>query len=107
MRNWWRQASDAAAISFGFRHSGLFAGLHAAGGVLSGLWWLTRYVVAPLALVAGAVALGWYLWQFGARHVSASMLMTAGIILAAAVLLAILARPVYRWWRRWRYGYYW
>jgi hypothetical protein len=106
MRAWLRYASDAAAVSFGFRHSGLFTTLQVAGGALLAFRWLTRFVIVPLTALAGAVSLVWYLWGT-APHVTGTMLLAAGIVLSVAVVVVALARPAYRWWRRWRYGYYW
>jgi hypothetical protein len=100
MRSWWRQASDSAAVSFGFRHSGFFATLQVAGTLLRGLLWLARYVLVPLAVMAGAVTLAWWLW----RHTSAAWVWPVGMVVVGAAVVALAALG-YRRWRRSRYGF--
>jgi hypothetical protein len=106
VRGWWREASSSAAFSFGVRHSGLFAGLHVTGAVLRGLWWIAMRLLLPAALMAGVVALGWWLWTLVTPHVSGGTLVRAALVLGAVVLAAAVASPIRRGLRRWRYRHY-
>jgi hypothetical protein len=106
MRGWWREASSSAAFSFGVRHAGFFAGLHATGALLRGLWWIATRLLPSAAILAGVVALVWWLWTLGTPHVSGAALLLAAVILGAVVLVVGLASPIRRRLRSWRCRHY-
>jgi hypothetical protein len=106
VRGWWRDASESAAYSFGVRHSGLFAGLHVAGAVLRALWWIATRLLLPAALLTAVVALAWWLWTLVTPRPSGGALILAAIVLGAAVLGVVLASPIRRRLRSWRYRHY-
>ncbi|MBB6038218.1 hypothetical protein [Phytomonospora endophytica] len=87
----WNRVQDGADYAFGARHYRAVYGLRAAGALARGTWWLTKRVLLPLAVVAGVVALVWFVggasWRFAVEH---NLLRIALIAVGAFTGLACL-----------------